>query len=150
MKDLKYTRITAKLIYLLKRYTDEWVSKMLNCGCHHEFNNAHLPLLMSIDENGITNNELAEKLNITKQASSKTIKALEQAGLVKSEKDNQDARASKIYLTQQGRELSEHIKSQVLNLEEQYKKVVGAKNYETTMDTMLKLIEYHEQLKCNS
>ncbi len=31
-------------------------------------------------------------------------------------------------------------------LEDEYKKVVGAKNYETAVNVMLKLIDYHEHM----
>ena len=40
----------------------------------------------------------------------------------------------------------EHIKNQMTELEHEYKKVVGAKNYETAINVMLKLVEYHEHL----
>lgn len=139
-------RIACKLVYLLKRYTDEWMSTQLCCGCHTDFNNAHMPLFMSIGADGISNNELAEKLNVSKQATSKVIKELEAINLVKSEKSKTDARAVIICYTEEGKQFYTNIKDQIYQLEDAYKKQVGAKNYEIAIDVMLKLIDFHENL----
>src|SRR5450631_2372679 len=86
MEDSK--RVTVKLIYLLKRFMDEWNEKKL-CRLHYPgFNHAQLPLFMSIGTTGISNNELADKLNVSKQATSKIIKELEAINMVRSEKSH--------------------------------------------------------------
>lgn len=51
-----------------------------------------------------------------------------------------------LYLTDEGVSFYEHIKSQMKILEKEYKKVVRAKEYETAINVMLKLVEYHEHL----
>ncbi len=101
---------------------------------------------MSIGTKGISNSKLAAKLSITKQAASKVIKELEELKLVRSEKCSTDARSMMLFLTDDGIGFYEHIKNQMILLEEEYKKVVGAKNYETAVNVMLKLIDYHEHL----
>ena len=81
---------------------DEWNEKKL-CRLHYPgFNQAHLPVFMSIGTTGISNNALAEKLNVTKQATSKIIKELEAIDMVRSEKSNADARAVMLFLTSDG------------------------------------------------
>jgi DNA-binding MarR family transcriptional regulator len=137
-------RIAAKLVYILKRLTDEWINKQLCCGDQPCFNYSHLPLFMSVGTEGISNSALAERLNVTKQATSKIIKELEAGNMVKSEKSATDARSMIIRLTPEGEAFYNHIKSQIMTLEEQYKKLVGAKNYEIAIDVMLKLISFHE------
>jgi len=138
-------RVTTKLVYLLKRFMDEWNARNL-CRLHYPgFNHAHLPLFMSIGTSGISNNELADKLNVTKQATSKIIKELEAINMVRSEKSLTDARSSMLFLTADGEKYYQYLKSQILQLEEQYKKLVGAKNYEIAIDVMLKLVHFHEQ-----
>jgi DNA-binding MarR family transcriptional regulator len=138
-------RITTKLIYLLKRFMDEWNEKNL-CRVHYPgFNPSHLPLFMSIGTTGISNNALADKLNVTKQATSKIIKELEAIDMVRSEKCSTDARSSMLFLTTEGEKYYQYLKTQLLQLEEQYKKLVGAKNYEIAIDVMLKLVQFHEQ-----
>jgi DNA-binding MarR family transcriptional regulator len=140
------TRMLGKLLYILKRLSYDWYCTKL---CHanvNDFNNAHLPIFMSIGTKGISNSKLAANLNITKQAASKVIKELEELKLVRSEKCSTDARSMMLYLTDDGIGFYEHIKNQKVLLEEEYKKVVGAKNYETAINVMLKLIDYHENL----
>lgn len=140
------TRMTSRLLYLLKRLSDEWYCTKL-CHANLEgFNNSHIPLFMSIGTTGISNSKLAANLSITKQAASKVIKELEELNLVKSEKCSTDGRSMMLYLTDSGIRFYEHIKNQMVELEHEYKKVVGARNYENAIDVMLKLVEYHEHM----
>jgi hypothetical protein len=48
-------------------------------------------------------------------------------------------------LTDNGIQLYNHISNQMQELEKEYKKVVGTKNYEAAIDVMQKLINYHEE-----
>ena len=138
--------MTNRLLYLLKRLSDDWYCTKL---CHSNlegFNNSYLPLFMSIGTKGISNSKLASTLSITKQAASKVIKELEELKLVKSEKCSTDGRSMMLYLTEDGIHFYEHIRNQMIALEQNYKKVVGARNYETAINVMLKLVDYHENL----
>jgi DNA-binding MarR family transcriptional regulator len=138
-------RVACKLVYILKRFIDDWsVRKMCRLN-QPGFNSAHLPLFMSIGTTGISNNELASKLSVTKQATSKTVKELEALNMVKSQKSPDDARVVMLYLTPEGEKFYHHIKAQMMTLEDEYKKEVGAKNYEIAIDVMLKLIKFHEE-----
>lgn len=145
METCESPRILAKLVYLLKRHLDEWMDNQLCCPNHESFNKSHIPLFMSIGTTGISNNELACKINVSKQAASKIIKDLEANELVKSEKSEADARAVMLYLTDRGVSLYNHLKEQVEKMEDDYKKLVGAKNYETAIDVLVKLTAYHQQ-----
>lgn len=145
MKSYDNNRVLPKLVYLLKRSLEEWVNSDLCCSCNTNFNKAQLPMFMSIGTSGISNNQLASHLNVSKQAASKVIKELEELHLVRSEKCSTDGRSMMLYLTADGVTLYEHITSQMEKLENEYKKVVGAKNYETAIDVMQKLISYHEE-----
>jgi DNA-binding MarR family transcriptional regulator len=141
-------RYACKMVYLLKRFIDDWSGKKLCVGHQQGFNSAHLPLFMSIGTTGISNNALAAKLNVTKQATSKIIKELEGLNMVKSEKSADDARVVMLHLTAEGEKFYQYLRSQVETLEDQYKKQVGAKNYEIAIDVMSKLIKFHEGYNC--
>ena len=147
--ETKSSNVAAiKLIYVLKRFLDEWNEKNL-CRFHYPgFNHSHMPLFMTIGEKPISNNEAAAKLNITKQASSKIIKELEAINMVKSERNASDARAVMLKLTPDGEKYFNYVMGQVTQLEEHYKKLVGAKNYETTIEVLLKLVDFHEKQNC--
>jgi len=141
------SRMPSRLLYLLKRLSDDWYCTEL---CHANlkgFNNSYIPLFMSIGTKGISNSKLAANLSITKQAASKVIKELEELELVRSEKCSTDGRSMMLYLTDEGIRFYEHIRSQMLSLEKEYKKVVGTKNYETAINVMLKLVEYHQHME---
>ena len=138
------SRMTSRLLYLLKRLSDDWYCTEL---CHANlkgFNNSYIPMFMSIGTRGISNSKLAANLSITKQAASKVIKELEELNLVRSEKCSTDGRSIMLYLTDEGIGFYEHISSQMVALEKEYKKVVGAKNYENAINVMLKLVEFHQ------
>jgi DNA-binding MarR family transcriptional regulator len=139
-------KLLAKLVYLLKRSLDEWIEAQLCCSSHCDFNKSQLPFFMSIGTNGISNNKLAADLNVSKQAASKVIKELEEINLVRSEKCGTDGRSVILFLTNEGEKLYHHIKGQIEVLEKDYKKVVGAKNYEIAIEVMQKLNHYHDQL----
>ncbi|MDF2432668.1 MAG: hypothetical protein JWP44_2299 [Mucilaginibacter sp.] len=145
METCESNKILAKLVYLLKRSIDEWIENGLCCASQLNFNKSHLPFFMSIGTTGISNTELAANLSVTKQAASKIVKELEAINLVRSEKNEVDARSSTLYLTDEGIRLYNHISSQICLLEEDYKKMVGAKNYETAINVMVKLTAYHEK-----
>lgn len=141
------TRLPSKLLYLLKRLSDDWYCTEL---CHANlkgFNNSYIPMFMSIGTKGISTSKLAANLSITKQAASKVIKELEELDLVRSEKCSTDGRSMMLYLTDQGVSFYEHIASQMVALEKEYKKVVGTKNYENAINVLLKLVEYHQNLE---
>ena len=141
-------RVAPKLVYLLKRFIDEWSSKKLCVVNHPGFNSAHLPLFMSIGTTGISNNALAAKLSVTKQATSKIIKELETLNMVTSDKSPDDARVVMLHLTDEGTTFYYYLKAQLTELENMYKKEVGAKNYEIAIDVMLKLVKFHEGYNC--
>jgi DNA-binding MarR family transcriptional regulator len=141
-------KVAPKLVYLLKRLLDEWMGKKLCRIDQPGFNSAHLPLFMTIGKTGISNNELAAKMNVTKQGASKIVKELEAINMVTSEKSPDDARVVMLRYTPEGEAFYHNLKNQVMDLETQYKKVVGTKNYEIAIDVMLKLVQFHEENNC--
>ena len=141
------SRMPSRLLYLLKRLSDEWYCTKLCHASLEGFNNSHIPMFMSIGTKGISNSRLAANLSITKQAASKVIKELEELELVRSEKCSTDGRSMMLYLTDEGINFYEHLRSQMLALEKEYKKVVGTKNYETAINVMIKLVEYHQNME---
>jgi DNA-binding MarR family transcriptional regulator len=139
------TSNTCRIFYLLKRLSDDWYCTQL---CHDNlegFNNSYLPIFMGIGTEGISNSKLATGLSISKQAASKIIKELESLQLVRSEKCSTDGRSMMLFLTDEGNHFHNHILTQMHELEKEYKKIVGAKNYEMAIDVMLKLINFHQQ-----
>jgi len=134
-----------RLIYLMKRVMDKWTESRLTGITPENLNVVHLPYFMSIGDHGISNHELIRKIKVTKQGVSKTVKELENLGLVYTEKGETDARSIMIFLSPQGKLLFDSIRQSGLELHTEYKKVVGTKNFEITLNTLIKMIDFHEQ-----
>lgn len=140
-------RVVFRLIYLLRRLTDKWASVNLSKVAAQEFNVTFLPYFMNIGDTGVSNHDLVKTIKVTKQGVSKTIKELENLHLVYTEKSDTDARSIMIYLTETGKTLFDVIKEHSEGLHEEYRKLVGTKNFEIMVDTLLKLIDFHERIE---
>lgn len=134
----------GKLISHLKRHFDAWAMTEF---CEHGyagFKMGYMPLIMNIHPEGITNNELAKKARVTKQAMSKVVKELTEADYITSETDGKDKRSAIIYLTPKGKRLVLSARERVRELEKEYEKVLGKKELPLFKEMLLKLIEYHD------
>ncbi|WP_254560070.1 MarR family winged helix-turn-helix transcriptional regulator [Dyadobacter diqingensis] len=139
------TRLLYKVIYVLKRLTDEWVEEAITQYVPG-FKVGYIPVFMCIGTQGISNNEVSKELKITKMAASKTIKELYALKLITSEKDPLDARSERIFLTEKGLEVSVKIKQSADEMVGAYREVVGNKNYDSAIDVLLAITHYHEEI----
>ena len=138
----KYVSV-GKLISYLKRHFDAWATVEFARYGYTDFKLAYMPLIMNIQPEGITNNELAQKAMVTKQAMSKVVKELAEAGYITTETDGSDRRSSFIYLTPKGKKLVLKTRSRVQDLEKEYEKVLGKKELLQTKEMLQRLIDYH-------
>jgi len=137
----------GKLISHIKRHFDAWAMSEF---CEHgyaDFKMGYMPLIMNIHPEGITNNELAKKARVSKQAMSKVVKELSEAQYIATEPDGKDKRSSLIYLTPKGKKLVLSAKERVLSLEKEYEQVLGKKGLVQFKEMLNKLIEYHDEKK---
>jgi DNA-binding MarR family transcriptional regulator len=139
------TRLLFKVIYVLKRLTDEWVEEAMTQYVPG-FKVGYIPVFMSIGTQGISNNEVAKELKITKMAASKTIKELHALDLITSQKDPLDARSERIFLTPKGVEVSIKVKQSADEMVNAYRGVVGNKKYESAIDVLLAITQHHEEI----
>lgn len=145
MEDMEGSeRVLFRINYILKRLMDRYVSNNLDQIAQEGFSVTFMPYFMAIGEHGISNHDLVHKIKVTKQGVSKNVKELEALGLVYSEKDEADARSLMIHLTESGKALHRKIKVGAMDIKADYIKVLGSKNYESMIDSLLKLIDYHE------
>jgi DNA-binding MarR family transcriptional regulator len=136
----------ARLVSLQKRFLDEWALEKLSQAGYRDFKMAYFPILMNIGLEGATNNELAEKGCVTKQATSKVIKELESYKLVYTELHETDNRCVVIKLTKKGKELVITAAEQIFKRMQEYEKLVGKENFQQAMDTMFKIMEYDMEM----
>lgn len=107
--------------------------------------------VISLNE-GITQKELSEHLYIGKSTTAKAIKSLSSSGYIRKEKDENDKRIDRLYLTDKGREISPRIKEIFTDLID-----ISLKNFgEDEEETILLLLKgvlknvHDEKININS
>lgn len=135
----------GRAITKLKLHFENWAVKRLSEEGHGYFKMSQVPFLMNISLDGSTNQEIARKARLTKQAMSKVAKTLEEHGLIYTEKNDQDGRSALIFLTEKGKRFVIQTKKCVEELSQEYIELIGKRNYEIMIDGMFKIIHYHEE-----
>ena len=136
----------ARVLSHLKRSFDEWALAHLSKEGYPEVKMAYMPFLMNIEIEGTTNNELAQKLRVSKQAMSKTLKELEKLNLIEAKPNPTDARSSIILLTQYGMKMVIHTRKKLDNLTKDYIAVIGKKKFYDMIDSLNIIIDIHKQI----
>lgn len=93
-------------------------SILAQCG----LNSHHGGMLIHIgmDNNGLTQKELAEKLAVRPSSITSMLDTLEREGLVCRQTDEKDKRVKHIYLTEDGESLSNRFLDQLMQLNDQF------------------------------
>lgn len=131
-------------LYILKRAMDDWGGRNIAHLGYESFNMTYMPFFMSIGSEGISNNEIAEKMRVTKQAASRIVRELEASGMVRGEKSDSDGRSVKLYLTEEGQKFQDLAANEAKQLKKEYVKAIGRERYETTVNVLNELIDFHE------
>ena len=130
----------GRLFWRLKRYTGNFIEPRLHALGYTDFKMSYLMFLSNIEENGITNNELAKRACVTKQMMSKIVGLLENEGYVYTQKNPTDSRSSIIFLNDRGKELFVTIKVCMQEVRDKFDQIVGPERMEEVIDTMVALI----------
>ncbi|MBS3781162.1 MAG: MarR family transcriptional regulator [Candidatus Thermoplasmatota archaeon] len=96
-----YQRVHKNLIKLIRSELEPY-----------DFSRGEFPLLFKLIKkgDGLTQKEICEKLHVSKSTTSKIIKSLVKKGYLRKEKDLEDKRASRIFLTDKKDEIEDLIK----------------------------------------
>ncbi|MFL5787755.1 MAG: MarR family winged helix-turn-helix transcriptional regulator [Flavisolibacter sp.] len=135
----------GKILAQLKRQFDAWAINELTEKGYGGFKLGYMPLLMNIHPEGITNNELAKKARVSKQAMSKVVKELVRHGYIKTEILGSDKRSSIIYLTVKGKKLVLSARDRVSLIEKEYEQLLGKARFQELKELLLKIIHYHDE-----
>ena len=88
--------------------------------------------LLSIDpETGTPSTALGPKMGVESTSVSRTLKNMEDKGLIRRERNPKDGRSVLIHLTEFGREMREYSKSVVLTFDNKVKENINPKELET-------------------
>ncbi len=139
-------RSFGKVSYIVKRVFDDWAIKELAKNGYPNFKMQYMPFLMNIGVGGNTNKEIAVKGRVSKQAMSKVVKELEALQLIKISTSTTDKRSVLIQLTHKGKKMVLVCKTHIIALTNTYKTILGEKNYETMINCLLQIVDYHDGL----
>jgi DNA-binding MarR family transcriptional regulator len=135
-----------RLIYNLRKHLDIWAPKHIKPDWG-QMKISYWPVICNIAVDGSTAMEIARKSIIVKQTMSRTIKELEEKGMLTSETNKNDKRSECLYLTPSGKQLVLTANIETAKLMDTYKELVGEKNMEITINVLNKIISYHESLQ---
>jgi len=146
-KDVAYIQSCGwgKITAVLKKQFDKWAMERLAKKGYKGFKMAYMPVIMNIDLNGTSNNDLALRANVTKQAMSKVIKELQKSGYISSKTDPDDKRSTIFRLTSKGESLIQTAKESVSDLMDEYRKLIGKKNYDGLLMQLVNIIEHMDK-----
>ncbi|HEX9956116.1 MAG TPA: MarR family transcriptional regulator [Fibrella sp.] len=133
-------RSMGRLAWRLKRYLDEFLEPRLHQRGFTDFKLSYLRLIANIEENGITNNELARKADVTKQMMSKVVSLLETKGYIYTRKDESDCRASRIFLNERGFELLVGVHECMEEAHDCFREIIGEERLNRLIDDMKDLV----------
>ena len=135
----------ARLVSIVKRHLDIWSHQNIK-PTEGDMKLSLMSVLFNISPEGNTNSELSRKSLVFKQAMSRTLKELEEAGMIISTPINNDKRSNKINLTQEGKKFVVTSTKKLSKIVEQYIDLVGETDFKTTLKVLSKIIDFHEGL----
>ncbi len=133
-------RSLGRLLWRMKRYVDNIMEPRLHGMGFIDFKTSYLMVLGNIEEHGITNNELARRACVTKQAMSKVVNLLEQEGYIYTEKHATDSRSSVIFLNERGKELLWSVQLCVEEIKAKFCAILGEPRIGEMVETLYTLI----------
>jgi DNA-binding MarR family transcriptional regulator len=135
----------GKIVTYLKRQFDFWTTEQLILHGYKNFKIAYMPVLMNVSVDGTNNNELAKRARVSKQAMSKVLKELSLHGYIKTKTDQTDKRSSIVMLTDKGKRFVIDARLCVKDLMDEYRKEIGKADFDETIQTLLKIIEFNDR-----
>jgi len=99
------------------------------------------PLLFVLNQqDGLSNSELAELLNVTPPTISNMVKRMRQSGYVEKRSDSNDERVTRVYLTEQGREAMGALQQIIDDVNETMSEGLSAEELATLLPILEKIM----------
>jgi DNA-binding MarR family transcriptional regulator len=141
-----YGRNWQRLIFLLRKHLDIWSHKHIKTYWG-QMKLSYMPVICNITvDGGSTAMDIARKSMIVKQTMSRTLKELEEKGMIVSKTNKNDKRSEYLELSDSGKQLILEANIESAKLLDTYKELVGEKNLDITIEVINKIIAYHESL----
>jgi|GEM_PF-425014 len=137
-------RLMGRLLSKSFRFLSDLASEQLREKGYDTFRLGHLISLIHIDVDGSTINELASHAGITKQAVSKIVKELADAGYVQTEKHPGDARSVVVTISDKGAQFMLDWKECTVVIDERFRSILGAERLDLLKDLLFELVDHYE------
>jgi DNA-binding MarR family transcriptional regulator len=133
------------LIFNFRKHLDIWTHKNIS-PYWGQVKLSYMPVIFNIAVDGSTAVDLARESMIVKQTISRTVKELEENGMIEARQNDNDKRSEVLELTKKGKQFVLDCKMKSFELYETYKEVVGEKDMAIALEVINKIISYHENL----
>lgn len=137
-------RMMGRLLSKSFRFLSELAGDYLREKGYESFRIGHLISLMHIDLEGSTINELAARAGITKQAVSKIVKELQEAGYVETVKHPGDARSVVVYISEKGGQFMVDWWECVRRIDGAFSEILGTERLDLLKDLLFELVNHYE------
>lgn len=137
-------RLMGRLLSKSFRFLSDLASEQLREKGYDTFRLGHLISLIHIDVEGSTINELAALSGITKQAVSKIVKELADAGYVQTEKHPGDARSVLVTISDKGAHFMLDWQECTAAIDERFRAILGAERLDLLKDLLFELVDHYE------
>ena len=104
-------------------------------------------ILLNIDKDGTPSTSLGPKMGMESRSLSRSLKMMEDEGLIVRKSDAKDRRIARVFLTDKGVEMRDISKQVVIRFNEFIQSEIPQKDLETTFDTLQKISTIIEQNK---
>ena len=138
-------RTLGRVMSKMKRFIGRYIEQRLPELGFPDFKASYIAFLANLEEDGITNNELARRAGVTKQAMSKVVKLLEDDGYIYTVKNERDSRSSQIFINERGKQLMVAVFNCMEEIREKFQAIAGRERVEQMIDTMVMLVREIEK-----
>ena len=133
------------LLVAFRRQLEARLAEKIKPVENDEFKIWHLPVLVNITEQGVTNKELIERLRLSKQALSKAQRELKRFGYITIDQGEDDKRTHLVLLTEKGTNLAKERRQWLGEVEQEYETVLGAEKTKVLKESLTALIRYNDK-----
>lgn len=96
-------------------------------------------ILLNIEKEGTPSTRLGPKMGMESRSLSRSLKVMEERGLIRRRTDAEDRRMVRVYLTKQGERMRELSKDVVIRFNERMRDELSEKDLQTTMQTLQRI-----------
>ncbi len=132
-----------RIIFKMRRHLEIWNHRYVR-GAWGDLKQSYFPVIFNLSVDGITASEMVRRSMAVKQNMSRTIKELEEKGMITSHPLRTDKRSEWLTLTPEGKSIVLDAHQELDKLQETYRQLVGKEDWETTLKVLNKILIYHD------